>query len=104
MTDLPTTLTAHRVVVATFSSPWCAPCRALEKALAIELTDVSDVGSVHVDIASDPSIAQEHRVTATPTMIGFVDGQPVARTVGYAGPAALKRFLRGLYETAATAA
>lgn len=94
--ELSAAVQAHPVVLVAFSSPSCPPCRALKAAMQAELPLHPHVAPIHVDITADPVSAQACGVRATPTLVGFVDGRPVATAVGYAGPAGLRRFLARL--------
>ncbi|MCB9679764.1 MAG: thioredoxin family protein [Alphaproteobacteria bacterium] len=98
--DLSAILASSRLVVVAFSSPWCAPCRAVERALDAELPGHPAIARAHVDIATEPATATRYGIRSTPTLIGFADGKPVATAVGWAGPHGLKRFLRDLTERA----
>jgi thioredoxin 1 len=83
-----------------YMSPWCASCAALQPVLeeiAAEMRDTVKVGKV--DIFACPSLSESQGVMSTPTMIVFVDGQPVKRILG-AKPkrhivAELRRVLEG---------
>ncbi|MCA9566238.1 MAG: thioredoxin family protein [Myxococcales bacterium] len=98
------TLAAHRTVVAAFGSPWCAPCRALEHALERELPEGSPVAHVHVDITASPDTALAYRITATPTLVGFVDGRPVLTRVGFSSVQGLRSFLGDLERVSSSGA
>lgn len=91
-------VTAGRTVVVDFSSTWCAPCRALEKALKAESASRPNLVVLHVDIVDQPALSQAQRITATPTLVGFRNGERVAVDVGYRGPGRLARFLDRLEE------
>jgi thioredoxin-like negative regulator of GroEL len=91
--EIETLLNAHPIVVVDFSSPWCAPCRALEKALAAEGERRPGLVIVHVDITEQQALSQAQGIRATPTLVAFRDGQRVGMEAGYAGPVRLARFL-----------
>ncbi len=69
-----------------FTSPWCAPCAALEPVLV-------EVGAEHagrlrigqLNIADDPLVPERFGVMTTPTMILFKGGEPVRRLMGAKG-------------------
>ncbi|MBI5718824.1 MAG: thiol reductase thioredoxin [Burkholderiales bacterium] len=78
-----------------FWAPWCAPCLAMApvmRELVHELQGVAKVG--RVDVEATPDIARRFGVANAPTLVLFVDGQAVARVVGFQPSAPLKRWVR----------
>ena len=70
-------------VLVDFSAPWCAPCLAMEptiEEIARELSGKLKVVKISVD--DSPGVATRYHVQSIPTLITFVDGQPVDRLMG----------------------
>ena len=51
-----------------------------------------------LDVAANPSTAQQYRVVSIPTLIVFQDGEPVARVVGARGKSALSELTTTISE------
>lgn len=71
------TSAATTVVFIAFTAQWCGPCKRLHKDYEGEATI-----TFH-DADADKELAETYEVTGFPTIIALVDGQEVARTVGY---------------------
>lgn len=70
-------------VLVDFWAPWCGPCKMLAptvEQLASEYEGKLKVVKVNTDEA--PEIANRYNVMSIPTLILFVNGEPVAREVG----------------------
>lgn len=71
-----TSAAAATVVFIAFTAQWCGPCKRLHRDFA------SDQITFH-DAEAEQELADSYEVTGYPTIIALVDGQEVARTVGY---------------------
>lgn len=69
-------LTTGRIL-ADFYAPWCAPCKALEPALA-----KCRIKVVKVDVDTYPEIAGRYGVSGLPTVILLEDGNEIERFTG----------------------
>jgi thioredoxin 1 len=71
-------------------APWCGSCRFL--APAVEQLAAEYAGSLRVgklDVDASPDFARAHDVHSVPTLLLFVDGEPVLRITGVKKKAAL---------------
>lgn len=76
-------LKADVPVVVDFSAAWCAPCRAMEPIMEeIAREQAGKLKVVKLDVDDSPSVATRFRVQSLPTLIVFLDGQPVDRVAG----------------------
>jgi thioredoxin 1 len=72
-----------RPVLVDFWSEGCPPCnqmRTVIHELMDECEDVAAFGAV--DVVANPEIAHQYSVSSVPTLVIFVNGQPVRRLVG----------------------
>jgi thioredoxin 1 len=77
-------LQADKPVLVDFTAVWCGPCKMLDpvvKQLAQEWA--GKVKIVKLDVDSNPNVTMEYQVMGLPTLIMFVNGQPVERVPGY---------------------
>jgi thioredoxin 1 len=85
---------ANKYVVLDFTAEWCPPCKAIAPMyhkLATEHAVDNLVAFVKVDVDAAPDVAQKFEVTAMPTFVFLVDGEPSGIDVGGAeGPLAGK--------------
>ena len=82
---------------------WCGPCRAVSPALEQLARDhAGEVKLVKVDVDGAQQVSQRFGVQAIPTLVVLREGAEVARQIGAAPEAALRRWLEGaLASTAA---
>jgi thioredoxin 1 len=75
---------------------WCPPCRQLEPVLEAFAADHPEVAVLRLDADDNPAIVAEYAALSLPTVLVFVDGEPVKRMVGARPRAALEHDLAGL--------
>jgi thioredoxin 1 len=70
-------------VLLEFGADWCAPCKRMEPLLS-QLGDqwTGKVRLAKVDVDQSASITMQYQVMSVPTIILFVNGQPVERLTG----------------------
>ena len=64
-------------------APWCGPCRMVSpvvEQLARERAGRLKVAKVNSD--TSPAVSARHRVSSIPTLLLYVDGKEVARSIG----------------------
>jgi thioredoxin 1 len=77
-------LEAEVPVLVDFTAVWCGPCRMLDPVVA-QLAQEWDgrVKVVKLDVDDNPDLAVEYQVMGVPTLMLFVNGEPVERITGY---------------------
>jgi len=81
-------------VIVDFWAEWCAPCLAaapIMEELAKEYAGKINFAKVNVE--NDSSLAAKYGIAAIPTMLIFIDGQPVEQILGYKPKKELKKKL-----------
>src|SRR5436190_24329724 len=70
-------------VIVEFTADWCPPCHALAPIYA-RLSDAYNgkLRFTKMDIDQNPLVPAQQMLQAAPTLILFVNGRPVGRTVG----------------------
>ena len=71
-------------VLVDFGAEWCHPCKQLDP-IVERLAEAWDgkVKATKVDIDANMDTAMKYGVMGVPTLILFMDGQPVERVTGY---------------------
>jgi thioredoxin 1 len=95
MAELEQKLQARPYVILDFSSPGCAPCQKISRALPAMLAELPgmDIGVYEVDIASEPGIASRFFVLGVPTLILFKNGRETGRFNSLPKSAKIKQLL-----------
>ncbi len=71
-------------VMVDFTAIWCGPCKMLDPVVSQLSHDWGDkVKVVKLDVDDNSSLAMQYGVMGVPTLILFVNGQPVQRLSGY---------------------
>lgn len=72
-----------------FWASWCAPCRA-QTPIVERLEKETDVKLVSVNVDECEELAGRFRIASIPTLILYIDGEPVKKFVGFTSLAELK--------------
>lgn len=86
-----------RPVIVDVWAPWCMPCKMLEPTLEKlhkEYDGKIDVWKLNAD--ESPEISKALNVRAIPTLVGFNNGEEVARSVGNKNYKSLTKFFDGV--------
>lgn len=71
-------------VLADFYADWCAPCRQMALVLEKVAQELSGkLAVVKIDVEQNSILSQRFSILNLPTLILFVNGQPVEKVVGY---------------------
>lgn len=91
-TTLDSVVAEHPVVLVDFHAEWCGPCHVLSPIVDRIATD-SPATVAKVDIDRNQRVAQSFNVRSVPTLILFVDGEPVERLVGVQDEGTLRQLI-----------
>jgi len=71
----------NRVVLVDFYADWCGPCKMLEPTVEA-IAESTGTVVAKVDIDQHQAIAADANVRGVPTLVLYVEGEPVERLVG----------------------
>lgn len=87
-------IAAKGPVLVDFWGAWCPPCRALTPVLeAIAQEQVGKLTILKLDIDLNERTTMRYGVMSFPTLLLFIDGQPVKQMIGARPKSALMRDL-----------
>ncbi|MGA9532077.1 MAG: thioredoxin [Anaerolineales bacterium] len=71
-------------VLVDFGAEWCHPCKQLDPIVEELAGDWAEkVQVLHLDIDENANTTMQYGVMGVPTLILFVDGEPVERMTGF---------------------
>ncbi|HCV9036190.1 thioredoxin [Staphylococcus aureus] len=72
------------VQLVDFWATWCGPCKMIAPVLEELAADYEGKADIlKLDVDENPSTAAKYEVMSIPTLIVFIDGQPVDKVVGF---------------------
>ena len=82
-------------VVVDFFGEYCGPCRMIKPALALLAQELDGSAKiVTVDVATNPNLVSDYRISAVPTVLVMRDGKEIHRMVGLGALAELREALQ----------
>jgi thioredoxin len=94
--------TTPGIVLVDFTAEWCGPCKMIAPVLEQLAAETEDLTVLKVDGDASWELTSLYQVMSFPTLMFFVDGQPVHRLVGARGLASLREELHRVREAVAS--
>ena len=83
MNDSETPINESKPTLVDFFATWCVPCKMQSPIIEEVKNEIGDKANVvKVDIDKNRALATQYNVQSIPTLILFVNGEPVWRAVG----------------------
>lgn len=86
-------INAKGAVLVDFWAPWCGPCKSLGPHLEAIAEQFDNVKVCKVNIDENNAWASRLGVMSIPTLILYVNGEIVAKQIGYLDKAQLEDFI-----------
>ena len=90
---LQSVVSEHDVVLVDCYAEWCGPCKMMEPTIDA-LASESDAAVAKVDVDQNQQLAGQLGVQGVPTLLLYVDGEPVERLVGAQDRATLDQLIQ----------
>lgn len=83
MNDFEKLINESKPMLVDFFATWCVPCKMQSPIIEEVKNEIGDKANVvKVDIDKNRALATQYNVQSIPTLILFVNGEPVWRAVG----------------------
>jgi thioredoxin 1 len=89
-------LDKYEFVVVDFYANWCYPCVSMHKVIdwLAQQKEFEGITFLKVNIEEQKDLANRYHVRSLPTLIFFVDGQPIRTVHGYVDKKELKAIIQ----------
>lgn len=70
------------VVIAKFSTSWCAPCKSVQATLDKIEPTIDDLKVLKIDAEEEVELSQAFQIRSVPVLLYYKDGELKDKTVG----------------------
>lgn len=83
--DFDTIISSDRLMLVDFYATWCGACRAMDYTLervAFAMSDITTILRIDITAANSQEIVRRYNIVSVPTLIIFMQGEPIWRMSG----------------------
>lgn len=97
-----------KLLLVDATAAWCGPCQMMDRTTWLDADVIGWLAeraiAIQIDVDAEKELARQLRIQAMPTMIAFVNGEELDRTVGAKKPKELLAWLEGVIRGESTLA